>query len=53
MNIEIIFTERDIERLLAEHCRKQFHINPKNVSIKQIEADVFEGQVGGEYEPEQ
>lgn len=52
MNIKIIFTENDIRRILAEHCRNQFKVDPRNVEIKQIEADVFAATVDGEYEGE-
>ena len=53
MQINRVFTEKDLERILAEHCRKQFGIDPHNVEIKRTEADVFVGKVGGEYQPEQ
>ena len=53
MKITIIFTEKDVERILAEHCRKKFGIDPHNVEIKQVEPDVFTGRVEGDYQPEQ
>ena len=53
MKIQIVFTEKDIERVLAEHCRNQFKIDPCNVELRQTEADVFVVKVEGEYLPEQ
>lgn len=53
MKIEIIFTINDIERILAEHCRKQFKIDPHNVNILCTEVcEQYTAKVEGEYQPE-
>ena len=53
MDIEITFTKKDLRRLLAEHCRKQFKINPKNVDIQlSPSVDEYVGKVEGDYQPD-
>jgi len=53
MKIEITFTKEDLRRLLAEHCRKQFKIDPKNVDILLAPSvDEYIGRVEGEYQPD-
>ena len=52
MKIELYFTKEDLRRILAEHCRKQFNIEPKNVDIflsPCVGEDV--GKVEGDYQP--
>lgn len=53
MKIEILFTKRDLERIFAEHCRKQFKIDPKNVEIL-LEPVIGEylARVQGDYRPD-
>ena len=53
MKIEITFTKEDLRRLLAEHCRKQFKIDPKIVDILlSPTVDDYIGKVEGDYRPE-
>ncbi len=53
MKIEIAFTLKDIERILAEHCRKQFKIDPHSVRIeKTAVCEEYLAKVEGEYQPE-
>jgi len=50
MKIEITFTVKDVERIIAEHCRKQFKIDPHNVSIRATErCESYISTVEGEY----
>ena len=52
MKVEIIFTKKDVERLIAEHCRSQFKIDPKNVDILlQPSVDEYTAKVEGDYQP--
>ncbi len=51
MKIVIEFTIQDLERILAEHCRKQFKIDPHNVSItKTAQCEKYDATVEGEYQ---
>lgn len=53
MKIEIAFTIKDVERILAEHCRKQFKIDPHSVEILLTEVcEKYSAKVEGEYHPE-
>ena len=53
MKIEIIFTRNDVIRLLAEHCRKQFKVDPKNVDVLLSPCEgEYVGKVEGDYQPE-
>lgn len=53
MKIEITFTKEDLRRLLAEHCRKQFKVDPKNVDITLSPSiNEYIGKVEGEYRPD-
>jgi len=53
MKILITFTKEDLIRLLAEHCRKQFKVDPKNVDIELLPSvHEYIGKVEGEYQPD-
>ena len=53
MKIEIYLTKKDMEELIAEHCRKQFKVDPKNVEILLSPFEgKYVGKVEGEYRPE-
>ena len=53
MKIEILFTRKDVERVMAEHCRKQFKIDPTSVDVSlQPSVDEYVASVEGDYQPE-
>jgi len=55
MKVEIEFTHEDLRTLAAEHCRKKFNIDPKNVEIQWAEPggkNQYFVKVVGEYRPE-
>jgi len=53
MKIEIQFTIEDLDRILAEHCRKQFKVDPENVDILLTPTvNEYVGKVEGNYRPE-
>ena len=55
MKITICFEEKDVRRVLAEHCHKQFQqfqVDVHNVEISQPEAETFVARIEGEYQPE-
>lgn len=55
MKIEITFTINDLRKILAEHCRKQFKVDPKNVDIESAEPGgniIYIGRVEGDYRPD-
>lgn len=54
MKIVIDFTIKDVERILAEHCRRQFKIDPRSVSLESAEPGgemIYFAKVEGEYQP--
>jgi len=54
MKIEIKFTLEDLRTVLAEHCRKQFKVDPRNVDLppELLDKKEFWAKVEGEYRPE-
>lgn len=54
MQIKIKFTLEDIRNILAEHCRKQFKIDPVNVALPPylLDKDELWAKVEGVYRPE-
>jgi len=55
MKIEITFSLEDLRKILAEHCRKQFKVEPKNLDIESAEPGgekQYFARVEGEYRPD-
>ena len=55
MEIEMVFTEREIEDIFAKNCRKEFDIDVRNISSEwaepRSEKQIFV-KVKGDYQPE-
>jgi len=55
MKIEITFSKEDVRTIIAEHCRKQFRIDPKNLALLSDFAEDEEqcfAKIEGDYRPE-
>lgn len=53
MRIEITFTSEDLREILAEHCKKQFDIDPEIVDLPpEFNKKEYLAKVMGKYRPE-